>query len=204
MMAPLKHRWCYHACCHHVITNGAIMHVVTMCCASRDPWRFFLTKQTCKQNIQSVSQEVRKTAEDEIDARTLSPHLNNVSFWLSTNKPWQVTQHKWPLFPCLLNKGISLFSLRGQNGSLKCYPPGSHPPTYLRKGKVWDIRLRETGPPYPTQDPLLAWIGGLSFLGLLVWLISLCLFALLPRQLHSKQRPGFPPASSKLGTRLFC
>lgn len=44
-------------------------------------------------------------------------------------------------------------------------------------------------------------------LGLVFGLISSHLFALLPRQLHSKQRPG-PPAAhasgSKLGTCLLC
>lgn len=40
--------------------------------------------------------------------------------------------------------------------------------------------------------------------GLLVWLISSHLFALLPRQLNSKQRPGLRAAHSKSGTCLFC
>lgn len=45
---------------------------------------------------------------------------------------------------------------------------------------------------------------GPPMLGLLVWLISSHLFALLPGQLNSKQRPGLHASGSKLGTCLFC
>ena len=45
---------------------------------------------------------------------------------------------------------------------------------------------------------------GPPVLGFLVWLISSHLFARLPGQLNSKQRPGLHAAGSKLGTCLFC
>lgn len=58
--------------------------------------------------------------------------------------------------------------------------------------------------PGPTGCTFQAGQKGLPMLGLLVWLIFLHLFALLPRQLSSKQRPGLHASGSKLGTCLFC
>lgn len=56
----------------------------------------------------------------------------------------------------------------------------------------------------PAGCTLQAGQKGLPVLGPLVWLISSHLFASLPRQLNSKQRPGLHASGSKLGTCLFC
>lgn len=81
-----------------------------------------------------------------------------------------------------------------------------HPLAHVRKDRVWYISLQETGPCllYPVQDPSWpGWEGCPSRPSASVNLFtSLC--SLLPRQLHSKQKPRLPPASSKLGARLFC